>query len=60
MVKLPIEKSLVRLRPLTMQDAHEIIALEANPDAQKFVGGSKKRQSNTLKTISQVEKQKMM
>ena len=49
MVKLPIEKSLVRLRPLTMQDAHEIIALEANPDAQKFVGGSKKKTVKHIK-----------
>ena len=49
MVKLPIEKSLVRLRPLTMQDAHEIIALEANPDVQKFVGGSKKKTAKHIK-----------
>ncbi len=49
MFKLPIEKGSVRLRRLTIQDAHEIISLEADPEAQKFVGGPK------IKTVKNIE-----
>ena len=39
MVNLPIQDGIVELRRIAIEDAVEFIALEADPEAKKFMGG---------------------